>query len=210
MTDRSPDHAGPQLSGPRLSGPRLSGGHAGETPRRRLPGDPTSEEARAAMLRVDHAGEYGAVRIYAGQLAVLREGPAKQAVRRMAREEARHLETFERLVAERRVRPTLLFPVWHAAGFALGAATALLGERAAMACTVAVEEVIDEHYARQAEALRHTDPDLCAVVEEFREDELAHHREALAHGAGEAPGFPVLSGAVKSASRLAIWLSTRL
>src|SRR5690606_37595599 len=152
--------------------------HAAAPRHRRLPGDPTPEESRAAMLRVDHAGEFGAVRIYAGQLAVLPEGPAKDAVRRMAREEARHLKTFDRLVAERRVRPTLLSPVWHVAGFAMGATTALMGERAAMACTVAVEDVIDEHYARQAEALRDSDPELCAVVEEFRADERAHHDEA--------------------------------
>src|SRR5205085_3734456 len=121
----------------------------------------------------------GAARIYEGQLAVLGRAPVAGAIRAMAEQEKRHLAAFERLVVERRVRPTLLSPLWHAAGFALGAATALLGERAAMACTVAVEEVIDEHYGGQAEALdalppEQADPELKAVVEEFRADELEH------------------------------------
>jgi ubiquinone biosynthesis monooxygenase Coq7 len=162
------------------------------------------------MLRVDHAGEYGAVRIYEGQLAVLGDTPAGEVIRRMAEQERRHLETFDRLLPERRVRPTAMAPLWHAAGFALGAATALLGERAAMACTVAVEEVIDEHYAAQAASLGEAEPELRQVIEEFRQDELAHRDEGLAHGATQAPGYEVLSAGIKAASRLAIWLSTRV
>lgn len=178
--------------------------------RPRLPGDPSREEEIQRMLRVDHAGEYGAVRIYAGQLAVLGRTPAGRVIRRMADQERKHLDRFDRLLPLRRVRPTLLGPLWHAAGFALGAATALLGERAAMACTVAVEEVIDEHYTAQAEALGADEPELKATIEEFRRDELAHRDEGLAHGAAEAPGYESLSAAIKTASRLAIWLSTRL
>jgi ubiquinone biosynthesis monooxygenase Coq7 len=118
-------------------------------------------------------------------------------------------------MVERRVRPTLLSPLWHVAGYALGAATALLGERAAMACTVAVEEVIDEHYGRQAASLaalppEQADPALQAAVEEFRADELEHRDTGIAHGARELPGYGLLSGAVKAGSRLAIWLSTWL
>ncbi len=176
---------------------------------RRLPGDPSREEQVARILRVDHAGEYGAVRIYEGQLAVLGKTPAGKVIRRMADQEKKHLETFDRLLPQRRVRPTALGPLWHAAGFALGAASALLGERAAMACTVAVEEVIDEHYAAQAKALGDDEPELKATIEEFRQDELAHRDEALAHHAAQAPGYEVLTGAVKQASRLAIWLSSR-
>jgi len=178
--------------------------------RLRLPGDPSREEEVARMLRVDHAGEYGAVRIYAGQLAVLGDTPAGRVVRRMAEQEQKHLDRFDRLLPERRVRPTLLGPLWHAAGFALGAATALLGERAAMACTVAVEEVIDEHYAAQAEALGDREPELKATIEEFRRDELAHRDEGLAHGAEQAPAYEGLTATIKAASRLAIWLSTRV
>ncbi|HTZ38283.1 MAG TPA: demethoxyubiquinone hydroxylase family protein [Stellaceae bacterium] len=162
------------------------------------------------MIRVDQAGEYGATRIYAGQLAVIRRGRAAGAIREMAEQERRHLAQFDRLVAERRVRPTALSPLWHVAGYALGAATALLGERAAMACTVAVEEVIDEHYARQAERLGERDPELAATVREARADELAHRDAALAHEARLAPAYDLVSGLVKTGARLAIWLSERI
>ncbi|MFO0988079.1 MAG: demethoxyubiquinone hydroxylase family protein [Alphaproteobacteria bacterium] len=174
-----------------------------------MPGDPGREETVARMIRVDQAGEYGAARIYAGQLAVLGRTKAAPALRHMAEQERRHLDEFDRLMVERRVRPTLLQPLWHVAGFALGAATALLGEKAAMACTVAVEETIDEHYRRQAERLGEAEPKLKGTIEEFREDELEHRDTALAHGAQQAPGYQPLTAAIKSASRLAIWLSER-
>jgi ubiquinone biosynthesis monooxygenase Coq7 len=177
---------------------------------RRLPGDPTDAERREAMLRVDHAGEYGAVRIYDGQLAVLGNGASAEAIRRMRAQEQVHLEAFNRLLPAHRVRPTLLTPLWHVAGFALGAATALLGEKAAMACTVAVEEVIDEHYAQQVRELADRDGPLAAELESFRRDEVVHRDEALAHGAVQAPGYELLGAAIKSGSRLAIWLSTRI
>jgi ubiquinone biosynthesis monooxygenase Coq7 len=165
-----------------------------------------------AMIRVDHAGEYGAVRIYEGQLAVLgsRGTPSAQAIRHMADQEQKHLERFDAMINERRVRPTVLEPVWRVAGFALGAATALLGEKAAMACTAAVEEVIDEHYASQVERLGDADPMLKATVEGFRADEIAHRKEALAHGAEEAVGYKVLSESIKAGVRLAIRLSERI
>lgn len=162
------------------------------------------------MIRVDHAGEYGAVRIYDGQLAVLRSANAATAVQHMAAQEKHHLERFEALIVDRRVRPTALAPIWHWAGYALGAATALLGERTAMACTVAVEEVIDEHYRRQLDALGNADAELAETVTEFRADEIKHRDAALAHGAEEAPAYPLLSAAIKAGSRLAIWLSTRV
>jgi 3-demethoxyubiquinol 3-hydroxylase len=176
----------------------------------RLPGDPPLADEVAAMIRVDHAGEYGAVRIYEGQLAVLRRGRGSVAIHEMNEQEQRHLAAFEALVRERRVRPTLLQPLWHAAGFALGAVTALLGERAAMACTVAVEEVIDSHYCRQAERLGEAEPALKQTILEFRDDELIHQRAAIAHGAAETPGYELISAAIKTGSRLAIWLSTRI
>jgi ubiquinone biosynthesis monooxygenase Coq7 len=176
---------------------------------RRLPGDPSREEMIRRIIRVDHAGEYGAKRIYDGQLAVLGRSRSAAEIRRMAEQERAHLARFEKLVVARRVRPTLLSPLWHAAGFALGAASALLGERAAMACTVAVEEVIDEHYRRQSETLGDAEPELKAAIDEFRRDERQHRDIALAHGAEEAPGYAALSAAIKAGSRLAIWLSTR-
>ena len=176
----------------------------------RQPGDLDPARLVERMIRVDQAGEYGAARIYEGQLAVLGEQAGGGAIRRMADQEQRHLETFDRLVVERRVRPSVLSPVWHVAGFALGAGTALLGEKAAMACTEAVEEVIEVHYARQAEQLGDDEAELRAVIEDFRADEIAHRETARAQGAAEAPGYALLTAAVKAGSRLAIWLSTRL
>jgi len=176
----------------------------------RLPGDPTLPELVERMVRVDHAGEYGAVRIYQGQLAVLGGTEAGTPIRAMAESEKRHLEAFDALIAKRRVRPTALMPLWHVAGFALGAATALLGPRAAMACTVAVEEVIDEHYARQVGQLGADEPELRQAFEEFRREEIRHRDTALDHGAREAPGYEPLTALIKAGSRLAIWLSERI
>jgi 3-demethoxyubiquinol 3-hydroxylase len=183
--------------------------------RGRRPAMPGTAAARdvAEMIRVDHAGEYGAMRIYQGQLAVLegRGGDKKAvaAIRRMAEQESRHLDRFDALVNQRKVRPTALSPVWQVAGFALGAGTALLGTRAAMACTAAVEEVIDEHYARQIERLD-GDPELKEAVTEFREDEIAHRDEAIMHGAEEAPAYRLLSETIKAGCRLAIRLSEKV
>lgn len=173
-----------------------------------LPGDPPPD--RDSMIRVDHAGEYGAVRIYDGQLAATRHGRARDEIRLMAQQEKRHLAEFDMLVRTRHVRPTVLSPLWHVMGYALGAMTALFGERAAMACTVAVEEVIDEHYRRQAEQLGDSDPVLAETIREFRADELRHRAVALDYGAAEAVGYDLISTIVKAGSRLAIRLSTRL
>lgn len=185
-------------------------GPPARTAERAMPGDLSREGLIDRIIRVDQAGEYGAVRIYAGQLAVLPEGPAKDAVRAMAKQEAEHLKAFDKLMVERRARPTALQPLWHVAGFALGAATALLGPRAAMACTVAVEEAIDEHYAAQAAQLGEDEKALRGTIEEFRADELEHRATALEHEAERAPAYPLLSAAIKTGSRLAIWLSERV
>lgn len=180
------------------------------TAENRLPGDPDREETVARMIRVDQAGEFGAVRIYAGQRAFLRRGAAADAVDEMAAKEAEHLETFNALVAERGIRPTALMPLWHVAGYALGAATALMGERAAMACTEAVEDVIDRHYAEQSAALGDDEAELRDTIDKFRADEIEHRDLAIEHEAREAPGYELLTRAVKTGSRLAIWLSTRV
>lgn len=176
----------------------------------RLPGDLTADALVARMIRVDHAGEYGAARIYAGQLAVLGRTPSAAIIAEMAAQEQEHLASFDKLIIERRVRPTLLTPVWHVAGFALGAASALLGERAAMACTVAVEEVISDHYADQAERLGEDEADLKATIEEFRADELGHRDIGLTNKAEEMPGYTPFTTAIKAGTRLAIWLSERV
>ena len=164
-----------------------------------------------SMLRVNQAGEYGATRIYAGQLAVLpRNSPAAHQIARMASQEQRHLDRFNALMAERRVRPTVLQPIWDVAGFALGAATALLGEHAAMACTEAVETEIDLHYGEQLDQLADSDPELAADIAEFRADELEHRDTAREHGAQQAPGYPVLTAAIRAGCRVAIALSKRI
>ncbi len=170
-----------------------------------------SDRRSERMLRVDQAGEFGAVRIYAGQLAVMgNRAPHSAEIAVMAGQEAGHREKFDRLIAERGVRPTALQPFWHVAGFALGAATALIGPEAAMACTAAIEEEIDKHYTAQLEELDGDDPQLGAMIEEFRGDERAHREIALAAGAEQAPAYPLLSGAIRLGCRLAIRLSERV
>ncbi len=178
----------------------------------RLPGDPDRAEMIERMIRVDQAGEYGAVRIYEGQLSVLGATAAAPAIEHMAEQERRHLDAFNKLIPERRVRPTALLPFWHVAGFALGAGTALLGEKAAHACTVAVEEVIDEHYAGQVRRLKDegVEKDLLDTLEEFRLEEVGHKETAFELGARDAPGYEALTGLIRAGSRLAIWLSTRI
>jgi ubiquinone biosynthesis monooxygenase Coq7 len=165
------------------------------------------------MIRVDQAGEFGANRIYAGQLAVMGDrGPHSQEIAGMAEQEERHREQFDALMARRGVRPTVLQPFWSAAGYALGAGTALLGPEAAMACTAAVETEIDKHYSDQLDALEEdgSDPELAAMIHEFREDEREHRDAALAAGAEKAPAYPLLSGAIRLGCRAAIKLAERI
>ena len=178
----------------------------------RLPGDLTKEKLIERMIRVDHAGEYGAVRIYEGQLAVLGESGSADTIREMMKQEEVHLAEFNRLISQRTVRPTALMPLWHLAGFALGAGTALLGEKVAMACTVAVEEVIDEHYAAQVERLdsEKDELELRNTFEKFRLEELEHRDTGLEHGAQDVPGYGALTKVIKKGSKLAIWLSERI
>jgi ubiquinone biosynthesis monooxygenase Coq7 len=164
-----------------------------------------------AMVRVDQAGEYGASRIYAGQLAVMgNRAPHAQDVAAMAAQEQAHQARFDALMARRGVRPTALQPMWQVAGFALGAATALIGPEAAMACTAAIEEEIDRHYTRQLDQLDGDDPELGAMIAEFRGDERAHREVALAAGAERAPAYPLLAGVIRLGCRLAIRASERV
>ncbi|WP_305097531.1 demethoxyubiquinone hydroxylase family protein [Croceibacterium aestuarii] len=172
---------------------------------------------RAAMIRVDQAGEYGATRIYAGQLAVMGDrGPDSAEIRAMAEQEAVHLAKFNALMARRGTRPTALQPFWAVAGYALGAATALIGPEAAMACTAAIEEEIDRHYTRQldelegAEGTDDHDPELAGMIADFRADEQTHRETALAAGAERAPGYPLLSAAIRFGCRAAIRLSEKI
>lgn len=173
------------------------------------PGDP--RESVDAMIRVDQAGEYGATRIYAGQLAVLGDRhPAARAIHHMAAQEERHRAFFDRMIAERGVRPTLLQPFWNVAGFALGAVTAALGPDAAMACTAAVETEIDRHYSDQLEELGDSDPELSAAIADFQAEELEHRDHAIAAGAENTLGYPILSGVIRLGCRAAIAASKRI
>lgn len=176
----------------------------------RLPGDLTREQLIERLIRVDHAGEFGARRIYEGQLSVLKNHPEAAVIRHMHEQELVHLKTFEKLMVQRRVRPSALYPIWNIAGFALGAATALMGTKAAMACTVAVEEVIDEHYRQQQAQLGEDEAELKSTIERFRAEEVEHRDTGLEHGAEQATAYPLLTGAIKAGSRLAIWLAERV
>ncbi len=164
-----------------------------------------------AMIRVDQAGEFGATRIYAGQLAVLgNRAEAARPIARMAAQEERHRQIFDKMIAERGVRPTLLAPFWDRAGFLLGAATALISPEAAMACTAAIETEIDKHYGEQLQELGNRDPELSATIAEFQAEEVEHRATALAEGAERAPAYPLLSAAIRFGCRTAIALSKRV
>lgn len=175
-----------------------------------LPGEKTTAELVDEVIRVDHAGEYGAQRIYAGQLAVLKNHACAPTIQHMAEQETEHLATFEKYMKTRGARPTALMPLWHVLGYAMGAGTALLGERAAMACTVAVERVIAEHYAEQNDALPEHEHELKATIRKFRDEELEHHDIGLEHGAEQTPFYDLLGAAISGATRTAIWLSKRI
>lgn len=175
-----------------------------------LPGDLSNREMIERIIRVDHAGEYGAARIYEGQLAILGRGEKGDILRHMKAQEQVHLDTFAGLIAERRVRPTALLPFWHLAGYALGAATAAMGTRAAMACTVAVEEAIDEHYREQAAALPDEEAPLRETIERFRAEELEHRDIGLEHEAELAPAYRLMSAVIKAGCKVAIKISERV
>jgi ubiquinone biosynthesis monooxygenase Coq7 len=166
------------------------------------------------ILRVDHAGELGAVWIYRGQKAVFDAAPGRQKVAddlgEMEGHEQAHLSRFDSLLNEHRVRPTLMAPVWRLAGFGLGVGTALLGEKAAHACTEAVENVIEDHYAGQIAELADRDPSLAAELSQFRDEELAHRDKAVQEGAREAPGYSVLSAVIRLGCRAAIRISEKI
>lgn len=179
------------------------------------PGMVNNPQRVEEMIRVDHAGEYGAVQIYRGQLAVFSRLPHKSRIagqlRHMEADEQHHLEAFDSLLMERGVRPTALGPVWNIAGYALGAATALMGEKAAHACTEAVESVIEGHYADQVEELSTMDePGLAATFDKFREEEVAHKDTAVEEGAKDAFGYPLLSGLIKAGCRVAIKVTEKV
>jgi ubiquinone biosynthesis monooxygenase Coq7 len=178
------------------------------------PGPGAARRRLAEMLRVDHAGELAAAAIYRGQRAVLRQsaraGRTLAQIADLEAQEDEHLARFDALIIERGVRPSALAPLWRAAGFGLGAATALIGETAAHACTEAVETVIEGHYAAQIAELELPEPELAAELSRFRDDEMAHRDLALAEGAKNAPAYPLLSAVIRAGCRAAIRLAEKI
>ncbi|MBL42688.1 MAG: demethoxyubiquinone hydroxylase family protein [Rhodospirillaceae bacterium] len=174
-----------------------------------LPGDPDPQKMIERMIRVNQAGEYGAQRIYAGQLAIVKDNSLKEKIKLMAEHEKEHLETFNNLLLDRKIRPTALQPIWHILGFALGASTALMGEKSAMACTVAVEEAIDEHYSNQANYLGDDEKELKEIILDTREDEIEHKEIAQESLNKFESDLQPLRLAIKKGTKIAIWLSER-
>ena len=171
----------------------------------------TDKEAVNEIIRVDHAGEYGANRIYDGQIAIFgKNSKIGKTIQHMADQEKEHIDTFEKLIIKHRVRPTLLLPIWNIAGFALGASTALMGKKAAMACTVAVEDVIGKHYEEQVKQLGKKEPDLKKIIIKFRNDELEHHDIGIEHDAEQTTGYNILSKFIKTGCRAAIAISKKI
>ena len=163
------------------------------------------------IIRVDHAGEYGATRIYDGQIAVFgKDSKIGKTIQHMADQEQEHIEKFNELLIEKRVRPTALLPVWNIAGFALGAGTALMGEKAAMACTVAVEKVIGEHYREQQDLLEDDEKELKKTIAKFEKDELEHHDIGIEHDAESAPGYKIMTKVIEIGCKTAIAISKKI
>uniref|UniRef100_H2YVI5 5-demethoxyubiquinone hydroxylase, mitochondrial n=1 Tax=Ciona savignyi TaxID=51511 RepID=H2YVI5_CIOSA len=178
--------------------------------------DPETKAIYSKFIRVDHAGELGADRIYAGQMAVLGKTDVGPTIQHMWDQEKEHLQTFTNMISEYRVRPTVLHPIWNVAGFVLGAGTAMLGKEAAMACTVAVEESITDHYNKQLRTLLEVEDKsefhetLMSKIQQFRDEEMEHHDTGLEHGALNAPAYQVLKQTIQVGCTAAIWLSERI
>lgn len=179
---------------------------------RPLPGDRPAHDIVRRMIRVNHAGEYGAVRIYAGQQRALAGSSVSTELAHMAAQEQGHLDQFSTLLRDRHIPPTRFEPLWHILGYGLGYITGKMGSDVAMACTVAIEEVIDDHYASQEKILENIkeEDNLKTLIQQCRADEREHKITGLNHGAANAPLFPIVTGVIRGFSRAAIWLSTRL
>ena len=171
----------------------------------------TDQSILEEIIRVDHAGEFGATRIYDGQIAVFGEkSKIGKTIKHMADQEQEHIETFEKLILNHRVRPTVLLPVWNFAGYILGATTAMMGEKAAMACTVAVEKVIGKHYNKQLSLLKGDHKKLKATIKKFAQDELEHHDIGIAHDAEKTPGYNILTKLIEMGCKTAIAISKKI
>ena len=171
----------------------------------------TDRKTLEEIIRVDHAGEYSATRIYEGQIAVFgKNSKIGKTIQHMADQEQEHIEKFQELIVSERVRPTVMLPLWNIAGYALGAGTAIMGEKAAMACTVAVEKVIGEHYEEQIELLEEDQKKLKSTIKKFAADELEHHDIGIAHDAESTPGYKILTKIIELGCKTAIIVSKKI
>jgi len=175
-----------------------------------LPGDIKHDDFVHEVIRVDHAGEYGAKMIYAGQMCVLKNSDAYKTIEHMAQQEEEHLEYFSNQIVERRVRPTAMMPIWHVGAFAMGAVTALMGEKAAMACTEAVEDVIEKHYQEQLDNLSSEEKELKQKIKQFRDEEIEHRDIGIANDSQQAPAYKLLKGAIGTMTKMAIEISKKV
>jgi len=174
----------------------------------------TSKKTLEEIIRVDHAGERGAIKIYEGQLLALKtikqDDSLKSKIEKMKEHEKEHLEYFEKEIQKRKIKPTYFLPLWDLMGVALGFGTALLGKKAAMLCTASVEEVIEDHYQNQLKKLGNDEMGLKAKIEKFKSDEINHKNIAYESGATNEGIYSVMDKVIKTGSRIAITISEKI
>jgi len=174
----------------------------------------TDKKTLEEIIRVDHAGERGAIKIYEGQLLALKtikqDEVLKKKIEEMKEQEKEHLEYFEKEIQKRKIKPTYLLPLWDLVGVGLGFGTALLGEKAAMLCTASVEEVIEDHYQNQLKQLGPDEKDLKAKIEKFKEDEINHKNIAYESGATNKGIYFIMDKVIRTGSRIAITISEKI
>ena len=174
----------------------------------------TNQKILEEIIRVDHAGERGAIKIYEGQLLALKtlkqDEDLKNKIEAMKEHEKEHLEYFEREIHKRKIKPTYLLPLWDLAGVALGFGTVLLGKKAAMLCTASVEEVIEDHYQNQLKKIGNDEMDLKAKIQKFKNDEIEHKNIAYKSGATNKGIYSVMDKVIKTGSKIAITISEKI
>ncbi len=176
--------------------------------------DKTNKKTLEEIIRVDHAGERGAIKIYEGQLLALKtikqDEVLKDKIEEMKEHEREHLEYFEKEIQKRKISPTRLLPLWDVLGITLGFGTALLGKKAAMLCTASVEEVIEDHYKNQIKKLGDDEKELKSKIEKFKSDEIEHKNIAYETGATNKGIYSMLDKVIKTGSRIAITISEKI
>ena len=174
----------------------------------------TNQKTLEEIIRVDHAGERGAIKIYEGQLLALKtikqDESLKDKIEKMKEQEKEHLEYFEKEIQKRKIKPTYLLPLWDVMGVALGFGTVMLGKKAAMLCTASVEEVIEDHYQNQLKKLGNDEMDLKAKIEKFKSDEINHKNIAYESGATNKGFYSVMDKVIRTGARIAITISEKI